>query len=123
MILARWRLIMIIVKERVTRGHGDTATRRRGKNTTRGRGDAATRRGKKGNSYTGCFYRRVAASPRRVLLFRFGGANGFDPCIPTAFKSPHLLVAFVEEHLRHTGAGVFARSSAVDDDLPVAWNL
>src|SRR6185436_14049287 len=65
---------------------------------------------------------------RRVVLllrfvFRFGGAGGFDPRIPSAFQSAHLLVAFVEEHLRHTGASVFARSSTVDYDLAVAWNL
>ena len=57
------------------------------------------------------------------FVFRFGGAGGFDPRVPSAFQSAHLLVAFVEEHLRHTGASVLARSGTVDDDLAVARNL
>src|SRR5437868_1041862 len=121
------------------RRQGDAGTRRE----EEGRhGDGAM--GRWGDGATGqrrssspSFLRRVAASPLRcvapsprprvVLLFGFvfwlGGAGGFDPGVPSAFQSTHFFVAFVEKHLRHTGAGVLARSGTVDDDLAVAGNL
>ena len=70
------------------------------------------------------FTRRISV---RLLLFwfvfRLELAAAFDPGVPSSFERAHFFVAFIEQHLRHTGARMLARSGAVDDDLFVARDL
>lgn len=49
-------------------------------------------------------------------LFRLNGILFVLPFVPTAFKSINLVKAFIHHHQRHTGAGSFVPSSAIENE-------
>ena len=53
---------------------------------------------------------------RRPALLRFGRITGFFPCVPAALEGIYLGESLLDHFPRHTGAGSFARSGAVQDD-------
>lgn len=51
-----------------------------------------------------------------LFLFVFYRISARIPFIPSAFQGIHLLKAGIDKLLRHTGAGSFIVSGAIEDD-------